>query len=357
MTDSGRENNPNALLQTMDASIWAKEFCRHTKFEDESWALSWMANAIMTGWDHAFRKAAAILGEAGRDDAAEIVYPGWLLLKELRAVPAGATTSAMGVTESAQSLSSSLAFLEARWREKADAQRALIASGECLNPIAMAGGTALLDDARCPFIRGEVRVADGVFAAHARQEIPWLLQRSEEAAAEGFDVRTLAAEYGWTYTGSLAEWLRRQLGALAAARQELEAAQDACCEAYTKAKDNWCAQCFCFTSAPESLRRDAHEVARDGFNTIAEVLGRVAIPIYRAEYRAAEAEAKAEADLAAARLRATPGKPDVRGIIEALGFDPTNHHNAMACPYCNPERLRSTRSRTTDEETTDEAAR
>ena len=27
-------------------------------------------------------------------------------------------------------------------------------------------------------------------------------------------------------------------------------------------------------------------------------------------------------------------RPDVRGIIEALGFDPTNHHNAAKCPYC-----------------------
>lgn len=26
--------------------------------------------------------------------------------------------------------------------------------------------------------------------------------------------------------------------------------------------------------------------------------------------------------------------PDVRGIVEALGFDPTNHHNAARCPYC-----------------------
>lgn len=29
-------------------------------------------------------------------------------------------------------------------------------------------------------------------------------------------------------------------------------------------------------------------------------------------------------------------KPNVRGIIEALGFDPTNHHNATKCPYCTP---------------------
>lgn len=29
--------------------------------------------------------------------------------------------------------------------------------------------------------------------------------------------------------------------------------------------------------------------------------------------------------------------PDARGICEALGFDPTNHHNAAACPYCIPD--------------------
>lgn len=29
----------------------------------------------------------------------------------------------------------------------------------------------------------------------------------------------------------------------------------------------------------------------------------------------------------------------VREIIEHLGFDPTNHHNALKCPYCNPEGL------------------
>jgi len=28
---------------------------------------------------------------------------------------------------------------------------------------------------------------------------------------------------------------------------------------------------------------------------------------------------------------------DARAICEALGFDPTNHHNAAACPYCIPD--------------------
>jgi hypothetical protein len=37
---------------------------------------------------------------------------------------------------------------------------------------------------------------------------------------------------------------------------------------------------------------------------------------------------------AASALASPPQKPDVRGIIKALGFDPTNHHNALKCPYC-----------------------
>jgi len=31
-----------------------------------------------------------------------------------------------------------------------------------------------------------------------------------------------------------------------------------------------------------------------------------------------------------------PAEPDMRSICEALGFDPTNHHNALKCPYCRP---------------------
>ena len=27
---------------------------------------------------------------------------------------------------------------------------------------------------------------------------------------------------------------------------------------------------------------------------------------------------------------------DMRAICETLGFDPTNHHNAVKCPYCRP---------------------
>lgn len=35
---------------------------------------------------------------------------------------------------------------------------------------------------------------------------------------------------------------------------------------------------------------------------------------------------------------AADAKPvDARAICEALGFDPTNHHNAATCPYCIPD--------------------
>ena len=33
---------------------------------------------------------------------------------------------------------------------------------------------------------------------------------------------------------------------------------------------------------------------------------------------------------------ALASEPDTRAICEALGFDPTNHHNAAKCPYCRP---------------------
>jgi len=41
---------------------------------------------------------------------------------------------------------------------------------------------ALIDDARCPFMRGEVRYEDGVFAAASRTDIPALSKALREAA-------------------------------------------------------------------------------------------------------------------------------------------------------------------------------
>jgi DNA-directed RNA polymerase subunit RPC12/RpoP len=44
-------------------------------------------------------------------------------------------------------------------------------------------------------------------------------------------------------------------------------------------------------------------------------------------------------DLIARSPGAVPEAPDVRPIVKAFSFDPTNHHNALACSYCNPHRL------------------
>ncbi|KKM03543.1 hypothetical protein LCGC14_1773390 [marine sediment metagenome] len=43
------------LTQTMDASAWAEEFVR-LHGGDEGLMLSWFANAIMCGYDHASRE-------------------------------------------------------------------------------------------------------------------------------------------------------------------------------------------------------------------------------------------------------------------------------------------------------------
>lgn len=52
------------LHQTMDAVIWAKEFKRicdnNGHYCDEEWMVTWFANAIMTGHDHAARETAAL---------------------------------------------------------------------------------------------------------------------------------------------------------------------------------------------------------------------------------------------------------------------------------------------------------
>jgi len=47
-------------------------------------------------------------------------------------------------------------------------------------------------------------------------------------------------------------------------------------------------------------------------------------------------EADATHRTAAVPDAAKPAEPDMRTICEALGFDPTNHHNAAKCPYCRP---------------------
>jgi len=42
---------------------------------------------------------------------------------------------------------------------------------------------------------------------------------------------------------------------------------------------------------------------------------------------------------AAPQTSAKEGETDMRAVCEALGFDPSNHHNALKCPYCNPGHL------------------
>lgn len=62
------------LHETMDALVWAREWCRIAReieavkdgrvVIDEGWMLSWFANTIMVGWDHAKRQVpTAVPGE------------------------------------------------------------------------------------------------------------------------------------------------------------------------------------------------------------------------------------------------------------------------------------------------------
>lgn len=55
MTDTEKEVK---LHTTMDAQAWAKEFVRLNPTADEGLMLTWFANAIMCGWDHAHWKLA-----------------------------------------------------------------------------------------------------------------------------------------------------------------------------------------------------------------------------------------------------------------------------------------------------------
>ena len=44
-----------------------------------------------------------------------------------------------------------------------------------------------------------------------------------------------------------------------------------------------------------------------------------------------------------------PSGPDMPAICAALGFDPTNHHNAAKCPYCRPSLAASPSPRTPEQ--------
>jgi len=59
---SAAEQGDVDLLQTTDAVIWAREFSRIARAKgyavDEEWMVTWFANAIITGQDHAMRDVA-----------------------------------------------------------------------------------------------------------------------------------------------------------------------------------------------------------------------------------------------------------------------------------------------------------
>lgn len=71
----------NFLLSTMDAKVWADEFVKFNSASDHGTMLGWFANAIMTGFDEATRRAEAE-GKSGsaasgeEDPAASGVLPG-----------------------------------------------------------------------------------------------------------------------------------------------------------------------------------------------------------------------------------------------------------------------------------------
>lgn len=44
------------LHSTMDAVIWADEFCKLNPSIDQDLMRAWFANAIMVGWDHAHQR-------------------------------------------------------------------------------------------------------------------------------------------------------------------------------------------------------------------------------------------------------------------------------------------------------------
>jgi hypothetical protein len=55
---------------------------------------------------------------------------------------------------------------------------------------------------------------------HAREEIEQLRSVLAAKEQEIATIRMLAAEYGWTYTGPIADWLRQRLASYTALRQE-----------------------------------------------------------------------------------------------------------------------------------------
>jgi hypothetical protein len=51
--DEPRGNDGKPWPQTMDAKVWADEFCKRNSASDHGTMLAWFANAIMIGYDTA----------------------------------------------------------------------------------------------------------------------------------------------------------------------------------------------------------------------------------------------------------------------------------------------------------------
>ncbi len=53
MTEQTIGHDGKPWPQTMDAKLWADEFCKRNSASDHGTMLGWFANAIMIGWDTA----------------------------------------------------------------------------------------------------------------------------------------------------------------------------------------------------------------------------------------------------------------------------------------------------------------
>ena len=59
------------LNECVDAQVWAKEFCKRNTASDEGTMLSWFANAIMAGYDHAKRIANGNAQQSNQPDSTQ----------------------------------------------------------------------------------------------------------------------------------------------------------------------------------------------------------------------------------------------------------------------------------------------
>jgi hypothetical protein len=158
---------------------------------------------------------------------------------------------------------------------------------------------SIRDGRRCTLLRyhdASMNATAHLWEAHVGEAGARLRALVAQAFKEGFTAGeymsgALSASEAWEQSGTLAQ-LDGKLEALLLVPVVSPPQEEVIVNAYQKAQELWSSQCFCFTSAPETVRRAAHEVARDGFNELAGILGPLARPVLDAEYRAAEAEAK-----------------------------------------------------------------